>query len=257
MPLGLYALSCKEIGMTYPIVTASDAKRFLSAKRGNPDVLQSLVVRSREQGEEVEWDDIVEELADILHKKKAGVSTVERGSGGGGRFEAEAARAVHQAMPRFHPALSDSEFWTWLAVAHFSDVVEWRYGSKKKPADLKNYGIGSSTENLLYRLWLRAELAYDSRASDPYHLVSYGDVDFWRSHLFRQGYATARQFARAFLKFQFSAGRGQPRLSIRQVRDLAKRLKRSRTNLLVEVMDEAQATRFIESEWAKLEGAGG
>jgi hypothetical protein len=156
-------------------------------------------------------------------------------------------------MPRHHPGYSDSGFWTWLAATHFGDLIEWRYGNKEDGSDLKNYGIGAPIENFLYRLWLRAEIAYDDRASDPYHLVGLGDVDFWRSHVFRQSYSCARQFARALVKFQFPGGpEEKARLKIKQIRELAKRLSAARTNLLVEIMDPDRAFRFIEGEWSKL-----
>jgi hypothetical protein len=140
-----------------------------------------------------------------------------------------------------------------LAVTHFGDLIEWRYGNKEGGSDLKNYGIGAPIENFLYRLWLRAEIAYDHGAPDPYHLVGLGDVDFWRSHIFRQSYSCARQFARALVKFQFpGAPEDRARLKIKQIRELAKRLSAARTNLLVEIMDPDRAARFIEGEWSKL-----
>jgi len=164
---------------------------------------------------------------------------------------------VHKAIPKNHPAISDPGFWTWLAVTHFVELIEWRYGDKPEGSNLKNYGVGAPIENFLYRSWLRTEIAYDRRAADPYHLVGLGDVDFWRSHVFRQSYSCARQFARALIRFQFPGGpEGRSRLQIAQIRELAKRLSAARTNLLVEIMEPERATRFIEGEWEKLAETG-
>src|ERR1035437_180966 len=114
---------------------------------------------------------------------------------------------------------------------------------------LANYGIGSRTENLLYRLWLRAELVLDESAQDRYHLADAGQIDFYRSHLFRQGYANARNFARELLRFQYpGTNPTEPNLKINKIRELVKRLRRLRSNLLLEVLPEEECRAVIEAE---------
>lgn len=235
--------------MPYPILTTTDAKRFLVALRAGESATAQPRIGTKEQGQEIDWEATVTRLRSALTRHRQGIGAILRLNRAGARFEAVASADVHRILPSRHPALSDPEFWTWLAATQLGDIVEWRY-NRSNGADMKNYGIGAAAENLLYRLWLRAELAYDADSRVPYELATFGDIDFWRSHLFRQSYAFARQFARALLKFQFPDGR--PRLKIREIRELAKRLRASRTNLLIELMDEARARRFIESEWSKL-----
>jgi hypothetical protein len=46
-------------------------------------------------------------------------------------FEALAARAIHEAVPNHPEMVADPDFWICLAVLHFPETVEWRYG---KPA---------------------------------------------------------------------------------------------------------------------------
>ena len=243
--------------MSFPIVSAADARRYLLALRTEGESPPELFVRYQSLGPEVHWDGIADKIRDALAPLRAGAGDISRGRGAGRHFEAQAAVVVHKAMPSNHPALSDRNFWTWLAVKQFGDLIEWRYGDKSNGSDLNNYGIGAAGENFLYRLWLRAEIAYDRHAADPYHLVGLGDVDFWRSHVFRQSYSCARQFARALLRFQFPGGPDdRSRLQVVQIRELAKRLSAARTNLLVEIMDPERATRFIEGEWAKLAETG-
>jgi hypothetical protein len=243
--------------MSFPIVSAADVRRYLLALRNEAEEPQELTVRVQTLGSEVDWEEIAENIKDALESLRGGASDISRGRGAGRCFEAPAAIAVHKEMPANHPALADPMFWTWLAVTHFEDLIEWRYGNKPEGSDLKNYGIGAPVENFLYRLWLRAEIGYDCAAADPYHLVGLGDVDFWRSHVFRQSYSYGRQFARALLRFQFPGGpEDRSRLKIKQIRELAKRLSAARTNLLVEIMDPERAARFIEGEWSKLAEAG-
>jgi hypothetical protein len=236
--------------MPYPTMPGAQAKRLLIARRSGNRVPDSST-RDKDIGPDFIVDKIVPELKTRLAKRQKEVGDIEKGSGTGGKFEALASRNVHEILPRAHPALGDPEFWIWLAVEHFADLIEWRYGDLTAGCDLKNYGIGSRGENFLYRLWLRGELGYDPDGLNPYELAGRGDVDFWRSHLFRQRFANARIFARAWLRFQFPEPDKPPRLSINGIRQLVKRLRRLGTNLVVELLDESAATRLIEAEASK------
>jgi hypothetical protein len=109
-------------------------------------------------------------------------------------------------------------------------------------------------ENLFFRFWFRGDMGYREELDDPYFYARLGDIDIWRSHLFRQGYADARPFAHALLSFQYPEGRGStPRLSINGIRALAKRLSRARTNIFFEFMDEARSFTFIANEHRKMQ----
>jgi hypothetical protein len=229
--------------MPYPTITRAEARSYLKALReGVTD--RQLISGSVDEGDHQDWDAIASDIVDHLTALSEHFQA--------GAWESEVAAYVHQHLPA-HPALSDPEFWTWFAVRYGRELISWRYGDK---ADLNNYGVGSAGENLLYRLWLRGEIARQPDHTDPYELARVGDVDFWRSHLFRQGYGDVRVFAQALLKFQFPKAKDhKARLSIAQVRDLAKRLRRARSNLMFEVMDEPRAALFIESEWAALAGS--
>lgn len=230
--------------MTYPILSKAEARLYLLADEGNADVPRP---RLADDGPDIDWDSIGAELAARLlglldeHPVKS--------KSDGGTFESLAAPVVHEFLPS-HPALSNPEFWIWLAVTHCEQVIDRRYPAKRNP---QNFGVGGAGENMLYRLWLRAEIAYDAAASDKYALARIGDIDFWRSHVFRQGYGDVRTFARALVEFQFPAHSARkPRLKIPEIRELAKRLKRARSNLLFEVMTETRAALFIASEWERI-----
>lgn len=234
--------------MSYPALSRPEARSYLDAlKLGlNPN---APAVRSVDEGEDIDWESMATDLVAKLSKLMSGEPVKKRSDARGAEFEIQAGPIVHRSLPS-HEALADPEFWTWLAVLHGGSIVRWRYENDPNP---QNFGVGSSGENLLFRIWLRAEVAHQPTASDPYELARVGDIDFWRSHIFRQSYADARAFARALLNFQFpKASDRKPRLSISEIRDLAKHLKRARTNLLFELMDSERAAGFIETEWARL-----
>jgi hypothetical protein len=164
------------------------------------------------------------------------------------RFEADAARLIHSIVPNRAEVIADPDFWLWLAVAHFTGLIEWRYRNPAGGTPLANYGIGARNENLLFRLWLRADLVFDEGARDPYHLCRGGQIDFYRSHLIRQSYANARNFSRALIRFQYPNQDDQPTLKVQDIRELVKRLRRLRTNLFLEVLEEAECKNVIETE---------
>lgn len=238
--------------MAYPFFSKAEARIYLTSLL-NPtteDEQQPALpdVHFSPEGPDCDWDAIAEDTRNALGQMVSALG--ETGKKAGSEFEIAAAPILHEALPE-HPALADPEFWIWMAVAHGREIIRWRYGEDAK--NLRNFGIGGAGENLFYRIWLRGEIAYNEDAEDRYRLVRSGDIDFWRSHIFRQGYGDARPFARALIEFQFPASRGgKPRLTISQIRDLAKHFKRARSNLMFEVMSESRATQFIEAEWDRL-----
>ncbi len=236
--------------MSYPFFSRAETKAYLTATAeefGGAAATTLPDVHFNPEGDDLDWEDLAEKV-----QVQLGNLIAELGPDGkktGSEFEASAGPMIHRTLPE-HPALADPEFWIWLVVGYGRDIVRWRYGDTK---NMSNFGVGGAGENLFYRLWLRAEIAYAPGTDDPYRLARYGDIDFWRSHIFRQSYGDARIFARALLEFQFPASRkGKSRLKIIQIRSLAKHLKRARSNLFFEVMSSSRATQFIESEWNRL-----
>lgn len=240
--------------MRYPTIAGSDANTYLLAKRTEtPMEVDSFI---RVQGTGVELDQaFIGPLRSALNALCAewpeGLKS--KTDPAANTFEAKASRIVHEAVPADSEMLADPDFWTWLAVVHFPEIVEWRYRYKNRTsntfAQFVNYGVGSKSDNLMYRLWLRAEIVLDAQAPDRYHLAAAGQIDFYRSHLFRQGYANARNFARALLRFQYPhADPTEPNLKTLEIRDLVKRLRRMRSNLFLEILPEDACRTVIESE---------
>jgi hypothetical protein len=234
--------------MSYPVLSRADARTYLQKLRDDPNTEQELNVCFRDEGEEWPWDETAAQvIASLTQLQTPGV--IKKGDPRANKFEKAASPIVHKLLPQ-HPALTDPDFWTWLAVVHGREIVDWRYGPK---GGLANFGAGPAGENFFFRLWLRADIGFNETEKNSYALAELGDIDFWRSHVFRQGYGEVRTFTRALLNFQFPATDDhKPRLSQDDIRDLAKRLKRARTNLMFELMTEPRARDYIESEWATL-----
>jgi hypothetical protein len=242
--------------MRYPIIMAGDANRYLLAKRADAPMDVESIVQIRGTADELDQSFIVPLRADLTALRDTLPEGLKSKTDPAANvFEAKASRLVHAAIPVNPEMLADPDFWVWLAVVHFPEVVEWRYRFKNRKsetfAQLDNYGIGSRSDNLMYRLWLRAELVLDAQAKDRYHLADAGQIDFYRSHLFRQGYANARNFARALIRYQYpNADLAEPRLKTDEIRNLVKRLRRMRSNLFLEILPEDECRMVIESEAA-------
>lgn len=238
--------------MPYPVTSKAEARSYLlalessnSAEAAIPFLPPAHTVLG---GTHENWEQFGRDIAVTLTGLTAEFTSSD-GKPNGAEFEAAAGPEIHKLLPP-HPALSNPEFWNWLTLNYGESIVRWRYGDIQNH---KNFGVGAATENYLYRLWLRAEMVFKPGAPDPYELARVGDIDFWRSHVFRQRYGEARSFIRAFVEFQFPAGNPRKaRLKIAQIREFAKHLKRARSNLTFELMSEARALHFIESEWERL-----
>ena len=237
--------------MKYQVLEAAEARRYLQGCRAKVAFVREPSLEWRGEGEEFDVS-FISTLRTALTTLQSRYSE-KRSDNDNSEFEAEASVLVHSAIPSEPRVLADFGFWTWLAVLHFPQTVEWRYGQPEGGVDLKNYGIGAKNENLLYRLWLRGEISLDESAAHRYHLTRKGQVDFWRSHLFRQGYASVPAMARALIGFQYPDDLdGKPRLKISEIRALAPRMKRLRANLMYEFLDEAACLKLVQREAAQV-----
>ena len=241
--------------MQYYALDKASARRFLEneAVTVEPEI--------RGSGHPIP-EDMIRETAEKLWSELRGLApTGPLSQEQGGEFERRAVPHVHGLIDRLTSAdrrpLYDDGFWRWLAVIHFREIIEMRHPPKGGRFNLANFGIGSLSDNFVYRVWLRGEIAYDRERypEDPYRLAQLGDQDFWRSHIFRQSYAQPRAFARAFLRFQFE-GTPQGRLRTSEIRELAKRLRRLYANVVFELLSEEEAFDLISEEAKKVrEGA--
>jgi len=237
----------------YSVVSGADAARYLrSVQIGDESLNLEELVKIRGNGEFINRSIIQGLVARLRQLKAKYPATMRDRDPKGGDFEADACQLVHPALSSLpKEVLADHEFWIWLAADPFSDLVAWRFGAKKV-AQPKNYGVGSRLENMLYRLWLRGEIGA-RKDTKPYELAASGDQDLWRSHLLRQGYANARPVAQAVLMLQAgqlkAQGKKVPRLAGGDdpdgVRMLAKRIRRIRSNLVLEYLSAPEAESLI------------
>jgi len=230
----------------YFVMAGGDALRYLS--RRDTEEATDLREFQRTRGEGADFVDpasITRLVTDLSNLKNEFPDRLRRRDQEGGRFEQRACEIVHRCLSGYpREVLADMDFWTWLAVAKLSSLVEWRFGTEGRQVKPENYGIGKRVENMLFRLWLRADLVKEENTKDPYELARTGDQDLWRSHIIRQGYANARTITKALLRLQAGRLRAK-RLNIDGIRELAKRLRRLRANVVFEYLTAEQAESLI------------
>lgn len=233
---------------------SSKAQRFLQLRREHNEQPLENFVETRGMGFDYPMDRIHKLRSELLALKSKYPSELKQRDENGGRFEAEACAIVHRCLPLDPQVFADPGFWTWLAVTHLSDIVEWRHGGTDRVAALPNYGIGNRIESLIFRMWLRADLVFDSNADDPYWLAKRGDQDLWRSHILRQGYASVRDLAKSLINFQCE--KNGNRLTTDGIRELAKRIRRLRANIMFEFLNTGQLTDILTQQATGLAAAG-
>jgi hypothetical protein len=180
-------------------------------------------------------------LADIARQIVKQQRTIEKQKEPREALDAIAFEIIHRGVPNDADMVGDGRFWVRFALVFLFDVIKWRFpGKDDKGFNLENLGIGRSqrkqAENYLYKLWARGEISYAPDARDPYNAGRRGSIDFWTSHIHRQGFTNCRAVARELIRFQYPPDlRGEPRLlpgeeDVAQgkvgVRTLVKRIRR-------------------------------
>lgn len=236
--------------MRYPILERTAALEILAKRAAAEDFSPEEFVTSRGNGPDFD-DSFISPLSEKLAQlREKFPKTLALRDQEGGRFEAEACSIVHQAIPRdLVTAVTDHDFWRYLTVIHFSDLVEWRHSAGGEAVNPNNFGIGNTKRNLLYRMWMRAELSFDASANDPYCLSRFGDKDFWESHIIGVRTGNARATVRSLVRYLFpSELKGKCSLKTIQVRQLAKRITRLRSNVMLEIYPEQMAIKLLARE---------
>lgn len=241
--------------MKYPVITQIDANRLLESRWEGKPLDEDKLVTLRGEGPDRFDESVIDKVKSEIKKlMKNFPKELRPRDPSGGRFESDACQIVHKHLQLDMKIAADFDFWTWLAVVKLSDIVEWRHGGKDRLANPSNFGISNRKENLIYRMWMRAEIAYNPDGENGYELSKRGDIDLWRSHILRQSYANCRNLAKALVRYQYpDENPDKARLKIKKIRELAKRLRRLCANLFFETLDETLAFKYIEREAEAIE----
>lgn len=155
---------------------------------------------------------------------------------------------LYEAMKDLSPeVLTDPGFWRYLAVWEMFEFIQWRDGANCK---LVSFGAQSHTPTwdcVPKRMFVRARIAEVAKGAEGAEaLAGVPGTDLWRSHVLRVKTGNSPKLAAALVE-------AYERKDIRTstVRDVAKRIKRLRSNLVFELLDEVQVDDILNKQIAR------
>ena len=232
--------------MKYPTLSIDAGREALSNYREGLNNDASIYVSWQGDGEIMDvdiFDEVYHELMKLASETDRSRSSFAL------EFESRAAAVFHSRMELPPQVAACREFWIWLtflgADGKMKELVEWRFGGTDAAAE--NFGICSRAgvwEGLFARLWLRAEISL--RGTGDYQLSTRGDIDIWRSHIFRVEWARAPQVASSFVQYQYQEGTS--RLSIKGIRELAKDLRALHAVKALELLDSTEIDQIVRAK---------
>ena len=157
-------------------------------------------------------------------------------------IEGRMSRVLYEALECV-PAevLDDPGFWRYLSLKYFWGFIAWRQESAFANGNHMKYVDGEkSTECVLTRMYLRVAAVGGLEHARMASAIP-KSTDFWRSHVIRVRTGTAPPLARALAVMQRDS-----RLATSEIRELAKALSRTWTNVLVTIYTDEEARALIK-----------
>lgn len=239
--------------MRYPVVTFEDALDFVRRRRSGElpeDSRPKIQYRSVGDSNLDVLDLIEEALVEVddifLANKDTNYSIPKRDIVEGLMIE-----PYHRAL-RELPAevLTDRDFWRYLATAHLFTFATWRdhkIGGSGWPAN-ESYGCSGRSlhpDTISLRMFNRGQISVlaAEEGDDPYAVARPGAGDIWKSHILRTLNSQAPLIVKSLIK---RAEQGDFPATL--VRPFVKRVRKVRSNVLLEVFDALDAEEFVTAE---------
>lgn len=161
------------------------------------------------------------------------------------RFEGMASIRLYESLRHVSSeVLDDRGFWRFLSLRYYWDFIAWREeGPFARGNHLKYVNATTNTEAVLPRMYARANAIGGREYGELASAISKAG-DFWRSHIVRVRTGSAQQVTRAL-----AAKQANDRLITAPIRDAAKRLNRTWTNIVLYMYDDEGARELVDRIW--------
>ena len=249
--------------MNYPVIPLSKLRIVLQQASEDAGQLPADVedyVSFRGEGQTV---------VAVLSLLKGELDTLGLSHGFDSKFDAKARPIIHGYLSNLDDqVLIDDDFWRYLSGVFLYQIVRSRHPESAKAksveANWANFGgkNSSTTESLIRRLYLGASLSIDSTdRQDTYHLSRIHDVDLWQSHIIRVLSGENPVYVRSLLKWfkhrekwysnmpnSIDVMKDLNKLEnfrTAHLRDFVKRIRRLRSNVIHEFLDENEISAMI------------
>ncbi len=251
--------------MNYPVIQLSKLRIVLQQASDDSGQLPADVedyVSFRGEGQTV---------VAVLSLLKGELETLGATHGFDSKFDAKARPIIHGYLSNLDDqVLIDDDFWRYLSGVFLYSIVRSRHpeSAKAKSVDANwaNFGgkNSSTTESLIRRLYLGASLSIDSSdRQDTYHLSRIHDVDLWQSHIIRVLSGENPIYVRSLLKWfkhreKWYSSMPDSTAVLKDLnrfdnfrtahlRDFVKRIRRLRSNVIHEFLNENEISAMISS----------
>lgn len=249
------------MGVRYPVVRLVEAQRYV-LRRQNGELGVDDRPEFEEEGNSGEEtllpavNELAGRMTDLFQSSKARfTSGLARD-----RFEGSLAVQLHEQLCEF-PArvLTDDDFWRYLAVKGLYEFVSWRDGQSSGSPALASFGANGprvTYDCVPFRMFVRADIASTVAGCGPQDLdamdiSSVAGTDLWRSHILRSKSSFSPDYVRLLLEHH---ERGV--LPAAVVRELAKRVRRVRSNVLIETLESKDTQAMFDRELLASNGTG-
>jgi len=229
--------------MRYPILSLPECEALAEKKLEGLSPSVEGVGSWTGQGKSIELY-AVEELAESISDEVREISPDVDPDQVEGRFAGEVYLVLRELPIE---ALDDPGFWRYLSVVYFWDFIAWR---EKEPFEngnhMKYINGRAKTEAVLNRMYLRAK-AVGSGHTELAGVLE-RSADFWRSHVIRVSTGSAPALTRSFVRMQ-----ANDRLMTDPLREFAKAINRTWSNIQLHMYDDAEAERLLNELRARLD----
>jgi hypothetical protein len=165
-------------------------------------------------------------------------------------FDAKTAAFMYESMEISAAEAARTEIWSFLGCVVFPDVVRWRFPGTEAGTTAERFGgSGGVVRNTFSRLWWRAAVLNDRSHQSPFHLIEELGEDELVQIMERPSLsgnpALAVAMGNSLLQAIADDPAGVSRMDL--MRELTKRLRRFRSIVSFESLDDVQMNLSINS----------
>lgn len=143
--------------------------------------------------------------------------------------------------------LTDPGFWRYLAVWEMFDFTQWRDGAACKLESFGAQAHNPTWDCVPKRMFVRARISEEAKGVEAAAaLASVSGTDLWRSHVLRVKTGNSPKLAAALVEAY-----EREEIRTNSVRDVAKRIKRLRSNIVFELLDDDQVADILSKQIAR------
>ena len=230
--------------MQYPTVSLHSYQRFINEFRQNSPLRDKPEGVLRGQGEDP-LNRVRPELLRLIDDWKKTIKKIGDSSVKKEELEGELSSQLFRVLESLPVTmLTDSDFWRYISSEYFFEFTLWRDG---EACALASFGASSSSVNfdcVPFRMFNRGLIAFT--ITEDINDLEYSHIpgtDLWRSHILRVLTSYSASMSQAILD-EYKEGN----LPTAVVRDVAKSLRKSRANIVFEVLDLDQSAEILTKE---------